>query len=166
MVKYKSNTYYLLDNLPFRIVLCAVFFILTYNVRDNINLLIPGVFLTTIFVFAIILRLRKIARVEFNESHILFVYFFPRLEKRISYTSIKEYHYIRGFQLTSLNIIKYHESGTSNQKTLKLTNVVNNNEFIDFAKWIKKKNHDIKFKFFPSDSELIDEYKKAFDYIE
>ena len=160
MIKYKSNTYYLFDNLPFIIIWAGISIFLTYFFRDKPYLFLGTLVLSLFILFLIITQLRKLARVEFYENNILIKYLFTGSEEHIEYSAIKEYQHLQGFRLTGLNVIIYIESGTSIIKKLKITSVVKNNEFVEFARWIKQRNNDIKFKFFPSDIKLFEEYKK------
>ena len=166
MIKYRSNTYYLFDNLPFIIIFCGILSFLTYVFRDNEYFFAGGLIVSLLLFIIIFRQLRKVARVEFNEKSILIKYMLPRLEKRISYSVIKEYQHIHGYKLTSLNIIEYLDSGTSDLMKLKITNVVSNDEFMEFVKWIKDRNNNIEFRFFPTDSKLIGEYEKEFDSLD
>ena len=163
MIKYKSNTYYLFDSLPFIIIFVGISCFLTYVLHDNRYLFVSGLIISLILLFLVFKQIQKIARVEFHDNSILIKYVFHSREKSIAYSAIMEYQHMHGYNVTSLNIIKYLNSGTSDLMKLKITNVASNNEFMEFVRWIKSRNNNIEFKFFPSDSKLIGEYKKEFD---
>ncbi len=162
MIKYKSNTYYLIDDLFFMILYAGISCFLTYFFRNKVYLFFCGLIISLLLLFLFFTKLNKLAKVEFYENKISIKHLFPKRVKHIEYSVIKEYQHIQRFNYVSLNAIKYLDSETSDLKQFNITTVVPNKEYIEFIKWIKPRNNDIKFTFLPPDINLLKEYKKEF----
>lgn len=88
----------------------------------------------------LIIKLRKLARVEFNENNIVIKYVFFRPEKHILYSAIEEYQHIQRFKYVSLNVMKYFDNNSMALNKIHITTVVPNDDYNQFVRWIKKRN--------------------------
>ena len=159
MKEYTSNTYYLIDKLFYLLIFCGLIGYLTYFLENKIQI-IGIVFISILFILFIRLT-TKLASIKFTENKITVKYLITRKILQIYYSSITEIQYISGYKISSLNIIKYKSDNIVINK-LKLTSVVSQDKYIEFAKWIKNKNNKIEFIFFPSDLKLKSEFNKVF----
>jgi len=158
---YKSNTYFLIDKLFYLLVYSGLVAYLTYFLKDNNQIFIGGIIILSLLLAAFVRILTKFAKVNFSEDYILVNHLIFRKKVRIAYADIVEIHYIRGYKLSSLNVIKYLDNTTLRE--LKTTSVTTQEEFIDFVRWIKNKNNSIKFKFFPPNTDLEQKYNQEFN---
>jgi len=161
MKEYTSNTYYLIDKLFYLLVFSGLIGYFVYSLDNNNKIQIAGIVIISIFLILFIRLTTKLASIKFTESKITVKYLITRKVLQIYYSSIIEIQYISGYQISSLNIIKYKSDNIAINK-VKLTSVVSQDKYIEFAKWIKNKNNKIEFKFFPPDLKLKSEFNKEF----
>ena len=162
MKKYTSNTYYLIDRLFYLIIYLVLTGVIIYFFSNIDFIKYGGLSIIAVLLFLLLWSISKLAILEFNEKNINTKYKFPFNQENIEYSSIIEIQHITGYKLTSLNIIKYKQKDGLKNKKIKIRTVVPNDEFIDFIKWLKAKNKNIKFTFFPSDSEIKKDFSKEF----
>ena len=160
MKNYTSNTYYLLDYIFYLIFFSAIVGLITYFLKDNRHILIGSAVLLSIFILVIFRLISKLAIIEFNAKDVRIRYRFPRKEVRINYSSLNEIVHITGYNISSINILKYKQ--LNEFKKLKITAVVSSNEYLEFVKWVKKKDENIEFNFHPVDSELRSEFLEKY----
>ncbi len=163
MKTYSSNTYYLFDKIAFLLMFAGLSGGIAYFLRDIKIVQISGLTLAALLLFLVVLMTRKIAKIEFDHSKIVVNYRFTGKEVKIDYSSITEIKHITAYNLTGLNIIKYRSQTDLKDEKLKITTVVSDIEYIDFIKWLKRKNDKIIYIFLPSDSALKKEYLKEFE---
>jgi len=162
MEKYTSNTYFLIDRIFYLILYIVLIGLLTYFFA-NINVIkYGGLTSIPVLIFVLLWSISKLATLEYNEKNINITYRFPFNQKSIDYSSIIEIQHISGYKSTTLNIIKYKQKDSLKNKKLKIRNVVQNDKFIEFIKWMKTKNEQIEFTFLPTDSKLKEAYLKEF----
>lgn len=156
MAKYTSTTYYIFDYILYLIIFSVITGLITYFLRDKEAVLFGGVVLLVIQVLLIVRLVRKLAKIEFDDKTIKVTYIFPRKEVLVDYSSIKEIIHIFGYNMSSVNFLKYYDREVLIK--FKMTPVVAVDEYLEFVKWLKRKNNQIEFKFLPSDSKLSIEY--------
>ena len=161
MNKYTSNTYYLIDKLFYLIVFIGIIGYLVYLIQGSNEILIGGIIIISILLIIFIRLTSKLASIQFSESRIIVKYSISRKVVQIDYSTVMEIHYISGYKIASLNIIKYKSDNIAERK-LKLTSVVAQDDYIEFVRWIKNKNNKIEFKFYPSDLKLKSKFNKEF----
>jgi hypothetical protein len=111
-----------------------------------------------LILFLVLLRLIiKLASIEFTENNIISKNVISRKIEEIDYSDILEIHYTFGYKWGSTNSITYR-SDNSKIKKLKLTSATSLEKYSEFVEWVRNKNSEIEFKFFPPESYLIERY--------
>jgi len=161
MKKYKTDTSYLIDKIFYLFIYIGLLSFLIYKVNDSEIILMGGLLIISILALIIARYFWRYAYFNFTENSLEVLYGISKRTTIINYSDITEFQHISGFKQTSVNCIKFKHYGVSNRK-IKCTTVAPSAEFIDFVKWLKTKNNNIEFSFFPSDSQMKSAFDKEF----
>lgn len=109
-------------------------------------------FALTFLIFIIKKTRESIFDIIFYDDKIEIIYIYTNKIEKLKYSDLLEYHFIRTTK-SNTDHIKYI-SGKKSFPPLEYKNT------IEFIKWLKEKNPNIKIDIFPSDSTLEYEFQK------
>lgn len=152
MKKYSSNN----SKEALLPLLVIVIMILPLKIiYDECNLFIfvlSILFSLTLLIYVIKKTIESIFEIIFYEDRIEIIYSYIKKIEKLKYSDLLEYHFIRTSK-SNTDHIKYI-SGKKSFASLEYKNT------IEFIKWLKEKNPNIKIDIFPSDSSLEYEFQK------
>lgn len=158
MIRYKTNTYFLIDKIFYTILYIAVCIILANWLRGIYEVIMSATVLATAFIFRLFWLFRRLSVISFYDDYIVIKKLISGKIEKLIYSDIIEVIHIQAFSLPCKNYIKYQSNKKGKIIKLEITPVVPSNRFVEFAKWINSLNRNIKISFLPSDSKLIKEF--------
>lgn len=142
--------------LPFFLVLLLVFPLFIIYKSCPIYVFIISIIISLILIlYSIKSTKASMFDIFFYEDKIEINFMYIQKTETFSYNELLEYHFLRS--KSSHDFIKY-KNGKKSFSTLNYDNT------IDFIKWLKEKNPEIKIVIFPPDSTLEYEYQKEYGF--
>ena len=145
------------------VLFIGIFYLFMVSIENKF--IVMGGIIVGFFSLAIIIKrlIEKLVQIEFNEKHIIIEYKYPRKIEKIDYSKVIGLNHFQGSRTPTKNILRYELDNGKDQK-VKFYSIALYENYIDFIKWLKKKNDKIEFKIFPPDSNLEFEYQKEFGF--
>ena len=141
--------------LPFLLLLILIVVLKIIYVKYNLFVFVSSLlFSLAVLIYTIIKTRASIFDIYFFDDKIEIKYLYINKIETLKYSDISEYHFIRTNK-SKTDHIKY----ASGKKSF--TSVENNNT-IEYIKWLKEKNPNIKIVISTTDSTLEYEYQKEF----
>ena len=158
MIRYITNTYFLIDKIFYTILYIAICIVLANWLRDIYEVIMSATVLVTAFIIRIFWLFQRLSVISFYNDNIVIKKLISGRTEKLIYSDIIEVIHIQAFSLPCKNYIKYQSNKKGKIIKLEITPVVPSNRYVEFAKWIKSLNKNIKITFLPSDSKLIKEF--------
>ncbi|MCT4591499.1 MAG: hypothetical protein N4A71_27000 [Carboxylicivirga sp.] len=161
MKNYSANNYYLLDKVLYMLLL---FIISCIAVISNPSLIIfTGALVAALLSFGILAYLVvNLKKVTFDHHQISVTQIIGGKQNYIHYYSIKELEHLFIYPVFSRQTVIYLDN-LGKARKLKTKAVVALEGYMDFIKYMRTKNSNIKFSFLPSDSKLKETYLKEYN---
>lgn len=142
--------------LPFLVIIVFILPLKLIYDKCYTYVFIISIILSLLFLVYIIKRTTKnLFDIFFYDDKIEIKYMHIEKTETILYNDLLEYHFIRA--KNSYDFIKY----TNGEKTFPCLNYENS---IDFIKWLKEKNPEIKIVIYPPSSNLEYEFQKEYGF--
>lgn len=143
--------------LPFLLVLILMVILKIIYVKYNLFVFVTSLlFSLAILIYSIIKTRASVFDIYLLDDKIEIKYSYSNKIETLSYSEILEYHFIRTNK-SNTDCIKYSYGKKSFPS-------VENKNTIEYIKWLKEKNPEIKIVIFPSDATLEYEYQKEFEF--
>ena len=152
MKKYSSNNSKEVL-LPLLVIVIMILPLKIIYDECNLFIFVLSILFSLTFLIYIIKKTREsIFEIVFYDNQIEIIYSYIKKVEKLKYSDLLEYHFIRTSKSNTDHII--YISGKKSFSSLEYKNT------IEFIKWLKEKNPNIKINIFPSDSTLEYEFQK------
>ncbi|UOY06532.1 hypothetical protein L0P88_21735 [Muricauda sp. SCSIO 64092] len=150
MRKYHSSSRFYITDSVISVVMIIGFGFIGATATENIAAQISVVMVTTLISLWFVIRTRdRVIDVEFKEQFMVVNHIFKSTKARIQYEDIVALEFISVHRRPTINKIKFHFMGKI--ESIRFRTVAYGPEFIDFVKWLKSKNDNIKVSVHPPD---------------
>jgi hypothetical protein len=128
---------------------------------ESSSILTGAIITASISFLVLILLLLTLKKVDFESNQITVSFLLSRKKRSIDYSSVKQIEHLFGYPIFSRNTIVYTDRSGQTKK-LTINAVVATGGYLEFVKWMKRKNASVEFTFLPSDSQLKEQFNKVY----
>ncbi|MCL7755136.1 hypothetical protein [Polaribacter sp. Z022] len=129
------------------------------NIGIQILIIIGSILLS---IWLVSYQRKKVFDIIFEKEKIRIEYVYNNKKIEIEYSELLTVEYISAPKNPTRNKIEFKLNG--NIKKLKFLSVADSNEYVEFIKFLKSKNQNIKWKVFPSDNIMNHKLQEVYGF--